>query len=291
VNRRAELVVVALLLVATLAAAGFIAAYAIDTLPAQTQLMGVALGLAFAFLAAASVVTGKALVPEEEHAEDYPEPPEPERAAEVDELVRAGTVRLTRRRMLGLAAGGAAVTLGAALVVPAASLGPFLETDRLRRSPWRRGIRLVNLQGRPLLARDVELKSFHTAFPEGVDHEKLGSPLIVVRLEPARLELPPGRQGWAPEGIVAYSKICTHAGCAVSMYRVPLYEPTSDRPALVCPCHYSTFDPARGAKVLFGPAGRPLPQLPLQIDADGHLRAAGGFSGAIGPSWSGVRYT
>jgi ubiquinol-cytochrome c reductase iron-sulfur subunit len=291
VSRRAELVVLALLLAATLAAVGFIAAYAIDSLPAQTQLMGVALALAFAFLAAASVVTAKALVPQEEHAEDYPEPPEPERAEEVDELVRGGTVRFTRRRMLGFAAGGAAVTLGAALVLPAASLGPFLETDRLRRSPWRRGIRLVDAKGRPLLAQDVQPKSFHTAFPEDADHEKLGSPLIVIRLEQAALELPAGREGWAPEGIVAYSKICTHAGCAVSMYRAPLYEPTSDRPALVCPCHYSTFDPARGAKVLFGPAGRPLPQLPLEIDSSGHLRAAGGFSGAIGPSWSGVRYT
>jgi ubiquinol-cytochrome c reductase iron-sulfur subunit len=290
VNRRAELVVLALLLGATLAAVGFIAAYAIDSLPAQTQLMGLALGFAFAFLAAASVVTAKALVPEDDHAEDYPEPPRPERAVEVDELVRGGTVVFTRRRLLGLAAGGAAVTLGAALVVPAASLGPFLETDRLRRSPWRRGIRLVDSEGRPLLARDVDFRSFHTAFPEGSDHEKLGSPLIVVRLEPAQLELPAGREGWAPDGIVAYSKICTHAGCAVSMYRAPLYEPTSDRPALVCPCHYSTFDPARGAKVLFGPAGRPLPQLPLEIDSSGHLRAAGGFSGAIGPSWSGVRY-
>ncbi len=290
-NRRAELVVLALLVGATLAAAGFIAGYAIDSLPAQTQLMGVALGLAFAFLAAACVVTAKALVPQDETAEDYPKPPEPERSDEVAELVAAGAEGITRRRLLGLAAGGAAVTLGAALVVPAASLGPFLDTERLRRSPWRRGIRLVDSEGRPLVADAIELKSFHTAFPDGADPEKLGAPLIVVRLEPARLDLPKGREAWAPNGIVAYSKICTHAGCAVSMYRAPLYEPTSDRPALICPCHYSTFDPARGAKVLFGPAGRPLPQLPLEIDSSGHLRAAGGFSGAIGPSWSGVRYS
>ena len=44
-----------------------------------------------------------------------------------------------------------------------------------------------------------------------------------------------------------------------------------------------------GAKVLFGPAGRPLPQLPLEIDGDGNLRARGGFSGPVGPSWWGVR--
>ncbi len=59
--------------------------------------------------------------------------------------------------------------------------------------------------------------------------------------------------------------------------------------ALVCPCHYSTFDPARGGEVIYGPAGRPLPQLPLMIDGQGVLRAAGNFSGPVGPSWWGVR--
>ena len=112
---------------------------------------------------------------------------------------------------------------------------------------------------------------------------------MVVRVDPRRLDLPPGREGWAPRGILAYSKICTHAGCAVSLYRAPHFEPTQPHPALVCPCHYSTFDPARGAKVEFGPAGRPLPQLPLAIDAGGALRAAGDFSGPVGPGWRGVR--
>ena len=93
----------------------------------------------------------------------------------------------------------------------------------------------------------------------------------------------------APKGIVAFSKICTHAGCAISLYRKPTFPATQPRPALVCPCHYSTFDPANGGKVLFGPAGRPLPQLPLFVDGAGNLRAAGGFDGRVGPSWSGVR--
>jgi ubiquinol-cytochrome c reductase iron-sulfur subunit len=88
------------------------------------------------------------------------------------------------------------------------------------------------------------------------------------------------------QGLVAYSKICTHAACAVSMFRYPVSQPTTQsKPALVCPCHYSTFNPAKGAKVEFGPAGRPLPQLPLMIDADGFLVAAGPFSGSPGPAW------
>jgi len=113
--------------------------------------------------------------------------------------------------------------------------------------------------------------------------------VIVVRLDPAALELPEERGDWAPQGIVAYSKICTHAGCAVSQYRVPNFAPVEPKPALVCPCHYSTFDPAAGGSVLFGPAGRPLPQLPLVVDGAGELRAGGNFSGPVGPSWWGVR--
>lgn len=112
---------------------------------------------------------------------------------------------------------------------------------------------------------------------------------MVVRLAPDAVRLPPERAGWAPEGILAYSKICTHAGCAIALYRTPTFGPTQPGPALVCPCHYSTFDPATGGEVLFGPAGRNLPQLPLTVDPAGELRAGANFSGPVGPSWWGVR--
>jgi ubiquinol-cytochrome c reductase iron-sulfur subunit len=165
-----------------------------------------------------------------------------------------------------------------------------LQPGLLRRSPWRRGKRLVDSAGRHLRADEVTVKAFLTAFPEGEDREQLGAPLVVVRVPLDQLDLPEERRGWAPEGIVAYSKVCTHAGCAIALYRTPTFEPTSDKAALVCPCHYSTFDPADGGSVLFGPAGRPLPQLPLRIRRDGTLEASGDFSGAIGPSWWGVRF-
>ena len=74
----------------------------------------------------------------------------------------------------------------------------------------------------------------------------------------------------------------------MNLYRKPTFAPVEPRPALVCPCHYSTFDPARGAAVIFGPAGRPLPQLPLVVGGDGVLRAGGNFSGPVGPAWWGV---
>ena len=111
-------------------------------------------------------------------------------------------------------------------------------------------------QGKPILAAAVIEGSFLTAFPQGADKEDLGSPVVVVRVDPATLRLPPERAGWAPEGILAYSKICTHAACAISLY--PLAAEPVDGvagPALVCPCHYSTFDVLDGGSVEFGPPG------------------------------------
>jgi ubiquinol-cytochrome c reductase iron-sulfur subunit len=110
-----------------------------------------------------------------------------------------------------------------------------------------------------------------------------------VRLAGKYLQLPPARREWAPQGILAYSKICPHAGCAISLYRYPTYQPTSVGPAFTCPCHYSTFSPGEGGRLIFGPAGRSLPQLPLMIDDQGYLRAAGPFTEDIGPSWWNVR--
>jgi nitrite reductase/ring-hydroxylating ferredoxin subunit len=127
--------------------------------------------------------------------------------------------------------------------------------------------------------------------PQEVHVEELGAPVVVVRVEPASLELPPERRAWAPQGILAFSQICTHAGCAITLFRYPVSEETSKPPGLVCPCHYSTFDVRRAAKPVFGPAVRPLPQLPLAVDRDGFLVADGPLAGSVGPSWLNVRQT
>jgi ubiquinol-cytochrome c reductase iron-sulfur subunit len=150
-------------------------------------------------------------------------------------------------------------------------------------------MRLVDEDDAPVTVAEIGERGFITAFPEGVDKRELAAPVIVMHLPPSSIQLPDGREDWAPDGLVAYSKICTHAGCAVSIARSPLYPPRAPRPALVCPCHYSTFDPATGADVIFGPAGRALPQLPLSIDSTGNLLAAGGLSGDVGPAWRGTR--
>jgi ubiquinol-cytochrome c reductase iron-sulfur subunit len=285
-SSRDERLAVVLLLLASLGSAAFVFLWFADP---DTQLLGLALGIALVAIAAALILGGKALVPQEKAVEERPSLLHEGEEQEVAELVEEGGKGITRRRLLFAAAGAAGATLAAAVVVPAASLGPFFGTEALYRTPWRPGRRLVGEDGRPVAADDLVVGSFLTAFAEGAGRRDLGASVIVVRMSAEELRLPAGRGDWAPDGILAFSKICTHAGCAVSMFRYPLYAPHAPGPALVCPCHYSTFDPATGGEVLFGPAGRPLPQLPLQIDAEGNLRAGGNFSGPVGPSWWGVR--
>jgi ubiquinol-cytochrome c reductase iron-sulfur subunit len=289
-DRPAETLVILLLFAAAACAAGFVAVYALGSIPHRTQLLGLSLGIAFALLSAAMILVGKRLVAQEQLEEDYPKPREHEQEEQdIVQLVEEGGDRFTRKRLLVVSAGAAGTALGAALIAPAASLGPFLDVDPFFKTPWSRGRRLVDEGGKPMRATDIERDTFYTAYPEGADREQFGAPLVVVRLQPSALHLPSGRAGWAPSGILAYSKICTHAGCAVALYRKPNFPDLEPKPALVCPCHYSTFDPATGGSVLFGPAGRPLPQLPLYVDPAGHLRAAGNFSGPVGPAWWGVR--
>ena len=286
---RAELLVLGLLLAGAACAVAFVVVYALDRLPAHTQLLGLSLGLAFLFIAAALIATSKRLIATEEVEDEYPEEEHPDEQATIEAVLDDSGSRLTRRRLFKLGLLGAGGALGVALLTPLASLGPVLDLARFYDTPWRRGKRLVDEHGRPYRASDIEEKSLYTAFAEGSDKEQLGSSLVLVRLPKKQLKLPPENAGYDADGIVAYSKICTHAGCAISLYRAPLFPPDEPGPALVCPCHYSTFDPTRGGDVTFGPAGRKLPMLPIDIGRGGELRARGNFDGPVGPSWSGVR--
>ncbi len=288
-QRRAENVVLALLGIATLFALGFVVVYAeFSATAVPNELLGLCLGLSLVFIGAALTVVAKRLVVTEELEDDYPET-HPQQQREIAEIVHESGSRITRKRLLlgaGAATGGA---LGLAALTPALSLGPVWDTAPLDQTPWRRGVRVVDVDSAPLKATEIEQQTFYTGFPEGADFDAIASPLVIIRLDPSKLALPAGRAGWAPDGILAYSKICTHAGCAIALYRKPTFPVLEPNNALVCPCHYSTFDPYTGGTVTYGPAGRPLPQLPLMIDGDGNLRAAGNFSGRVGPSWWAVR--
>jgi ubiquinol-cytochrome c reductase iron-sulfur subunit len=284
-ERRAENAVLVLLGLAILAAAGFVVVYAVYPHAEQpNELLGLCLGLCLAFIGGAFAVVAHFLVVTEEVEDDYPEVHESEQE-EIVAIVRQSGSRITRKKLLmgaGAAAGGA---LGVAALTPALSLGPLWDTDPLDKTPWRRGVGLVDETGKAYLASDIELSTFYSAFAQGADPEDIGSELVVVRAEPSKLKLPPGRENWAPDGILAFSKICTHAGCAIGLFRNPKFPALEPNSALVCPCHYSTFDPYTGGTVIYGPAGRPLPQLPLMIDSSGYLRAAGNFNERIGPGW------
>jgi ubiquinol-cytochrome c reductase iron-sulfur subunit len=210
----------------------------------------------------------------------------------IAEVIDEGGTRFTRRRLFKLGLLGAGGTLGLAILAPAASFGPLFRVGDFLRTPWRRGRRLVDEHGRPYKASDIQENDFYLAFPEGVGpegKEQMAASLVVIRLPPDQLDLPSHLQCYDAHGILAYSRICTHAGCAISLYRAPLFQPAEPKPALVCPCHYSTFDPATGGTVTFGPAGRDLPLLPVYEDSTGYLRAKGNFDGPVGPSWWGVR--
>jgi ubiquinol-cytochrome c reductase iron-sulfur subunit len=285
-----ELVAVSLLGLGALAAIAFPLVYGLAKhIPHETQFLGLSLGLSFVLIGAALVVTGRHLIVTEEIEEDYPAEEHPEEQETLVQVVEESGDRLTRKRLFLLSLGGAGAALGVALLTPVVSLGPVFRVGPLLGTPWRRGRRLVDEDDRPWRASDIEEGTFYTAFPEGADKEDLGSSVVLVRLPKDRFQLPAQLARYPADGIVAYSKICTHAGCAISLYRTPMFEPTDPKPALVCPCHYSTFDPADGGSVLFGPAGRKLPMLPLSIDSSGGLRAAGNFDGPVGPSWWGVR--
>jgi ubiquinol-cytochrome c reductase iron-sulfur subunit len=228
-------------------------------------------------------------VPDEKAASEYPRHGDPVAREDVAEIVAGGGQGITRRRLVLGTAGAAGASLAAAAVVPIASLGPG-EDSRLAESPWRRGLRVVREDGTPIRADEVHREQFLLGLPEETPkHSDFNGPVNVLRFDPAELHLPADRLAAAPLGIVAYSRICTHAGCAVSMLRRPLFHPTEPKPGLVCPCHYSTFDPRRGGAVMFGPAVRPLPQLPLRINAAGELEADGDFFDPPGPSFDRVR--
>jgi ubiquinol-cytochrome c reductase iron-sulfur subunit len=284
-RRGAELLAAGLLIGSAITSVAFVVVLLAS---GDTQLLGLTFAAALLLLGGGLAVAATGIAPRERAIEDRPRLADLEATADVRERLAMLTEGVSRRRLLGAAGLTVGAALAAAVAAPVTALGPSVG-DSIVDTPWRRGRRLVGEDGAPLTADDVPRGSFVTAFPEGADKRELGSPVVLVHEDPARLHLPPGRADWAPEGIVAFSKICTHAGCAIALYRSPLYEPTSQPPGLACPCHYSVFDTRTGGEVVAGPAGRPLPQLPLEIGADRVLRAGGGFSGPIGPAWWGVR--
>jgi ubiquinol-cytochrome c reductase iron-sulfur subunit len=150
---------------------------------------------------------------------------------------------------------------------------------------WKKGLRLTkDPSGVPIKASDVTIGSVFHVIPQGLNdapdmlEEKAKAAVLLMRLDPADLHPSKGRESWAYDGIIAYSKICTHVGCPVALYEQQTHH-------LLCPCHQSQFDITREAEVIFGPAKRPLPQLPISVDSEGYLVAQSDFHEPVGPSY------
>lgn len=180
-----------------------------------------------------------------------------------------------RRPVLRWALIGSAATFGLGLLAPVSTLGPRVG-DQLRRTAWRAGTRLVTTDGEPIRPEDLPPGGVATVWPEGAINNEFSSTLLL-RLGQEPLE--PTNLHWVvDETTVAYSKVCTHTGCPVALYR-------ERDEALFCPCHQSTFDVVRGAEPTFGPAARALPQLPLGVDDDGYLIALDDYQEQVGPAY------
>ncbi|HEY1704056.1 MAG TPA: Rieske (2Fe-2S) protein [Trebonia sp.] len=305
--KRYERIAAVLFVLAFLAGCGFIAAYVglevgtsvprganvvVATLRSNMGL-GTSLAVALLALGAGSIIWVRHLTPDIEITEErheLPSEPADRKRFQREFAEGAAITQFTKRPLLRRTMLLATAPLALAPLFLLRDLGPLPGTS-LRHTVWRKGLRAVTLGAlRPLRPSDMTTPgSMITVIPEGYQDDadalaKAG--VILIKFEDGQLDIPTRYQGstliatqnWTVDNIVAYSKICTHVGCPVA-----LYEQTTHH--ILCPCHQSTFDAAHGANVVFGPAARALPQLPLTTDADGYLVALSDFTQPVGPSF------
>jgi ubiquinol-cytochrome c reductase iron-sulfur subunit len=318
-EKRAERAIAACFTIAALAGIAFIVCFC--ALPWHWHMPGTpqnfrfytpALGGLFAilllFMGIGLVLWAKWLMPEEEVVQDRHDQPSTEEdqlMTEATLTVGAGDMGIPRRsllvRTLGLA-GGAFVTvplialIGGMIKKPGDQLFHTLYKPDKKMFPSTGGrVPIVYSDFRQVSPDDLEPGSIATVFPGVRADDENGfngvtsasSPTIIIRLRPGqKVQARKGQAhfGWPhdDEEYVAFSKICTHAGCPAS-----LYEQQTTR--LLCPCHQSQFEVLLDAKPVFGPATRSLPKLPLDVVSgdDGRLYfvAASDFHEAIGPAF------
>jgi ubiquinol-cytochrome c reductase iron-sulfur subunit len=272
---RPDRAVAASFVVAILAAFGLFVVYLRG---GQTQLEGALLFLTLGGIGVGLLVWAKRLMPQivDETQSRHHAPVAEREQEEAAETVMGGVDELKRRTFLSRLLVGAAGALGLAALFPIRSLGE-VPGDTPFFTKWKRGSRLVDIEGNVVTTETLKVDSFTTVFPEG-SVGSADSQAVLIKVEPDLLQLPADRAEGAPEGLVCYSKVCTHAGCPLGLYLAADHE-------LRCPCHQSTFDVLNGAEPVYGPAPRPLPQLLIEADDDGTLRAKGDFTEPVGPAF------
>jgi ubiquinol-cytochrome c reductase iron-sulfur subunit len=290
-EKRAELLASGMFLLASACVVGFLASYLWINVHQHPKALNVALGAtlggALFFIGAAAIVWAKGIMPHEPAVQArYPDNSSQadKEALAKDWAIGVTESGATRRKML---LGTMSLSMGA-LALPAVfllrDLGPSPYSAKggknlLDVTAWQKDMRLVDIVTQlPVNIADVEVGSLTTVVPEGHADASADSSVMVIRLHTEDLNLPAFKPDEVYQGVIAYSKICTHAGCPVSLYE-------QQRHHFLCPCHQSTFDAADRGKVLFGPAARALPILPIYADAQGYLHAVDSFREPVGPSF------
>lgn len=251
-------------------------------------LLGLGMAIALFCIGAALIHWAKNLMPDEEViAQRHEFRSDEEDRAEFVKTVKAGAASagLGRRPLIKRSMGLALGLSGLTPLLLLRDLGP-LPKDELSKTSWKTGTHLVTDPGdRRIKATDLEVGAVAQVLPElpeGEHHRALSDigkdAVLLIRLRPEEFNLDAERLSWTHEGIIAFSKICSHMGCAVALYE-------QQTKHLLCPCHQSTFDVTRAAKVIFGPAARPLPQLAITVDEEGYLVAQAPFNEPVGPSF------
>ena len=254
---------------------------------AQQLGIGAGLGIALLFIGLGAIQWARTLMPDtevvaERHEFRSEDKDREDFVATVKE--RAGAAGLGRRSLIKRSLGLAVGLVGLSPLVLLRDLGP-LPRKYLSTTDWKSGTRVVlDPSGRPITPEDLDVGAVAQVLPElpaGTERtlENIGKDaVLLIRIRPEEFNLNAERLSWTHEGIIAFSKICSHMGCAVALYE-------QQTKHLLCPCHQSTFDVTRAAKVIFGPAARPLPQLAITVDPEGYLVAKQGFTEPIGPSF------
>lgn len=275
-ERRTERLVLLLFGISTLSGIALLVVY---VLGGQTQVEGLLLTACLGGLGAGIVLWGQRLMPARTHVEPRGRvASDPEEIAGLPDVLQE-EAGFSRRRVLIAALGAAFGGLAAALAIPVLSLGPAPGRS-LHVTAWRPGARLGTPDG-PVTAENLPVGGVVTVFPDG-DESDANAATLLIRVEEGELRLDGDALAGAPAGFVAYSKICTHAGCPVGLYRAA-------QQTLICPCHQSEFAVLEGARPISGPAARALPQLPIRQEADGTFTALGDFTEPVGPSFWDMR--
>jgi ubiquinol-cytochrome c reductase iron-sulfur subunit len=266
-------------------------------LGASNVALGTCLGLALLLIGIGTIQWARKLMADTELVEyRHPGASSPEDREDTLAILAQGAEEsgIARRPLIRNTMLGAMALLGLPAIIALRDLGP-LPGDKLYHTIWKKGMRVVqDVDGTPIRPADMEIGQLVNGEPsiffeendegepkvEGVELqvEKAKAAVIIVKMQPDDIKPAKGRENWGVDGVLCFSKICTHVGCPISLWEQQTHH-------LLCPCHQSTFDLADNGRVIFGPAARPVPQLPLAVDDEGYLIATSDFTEPVGPSF------